>query len=604
MGCSSRKRFIAWTLLSFLPWGCDSGPTAPVTSSPQTSSLSTASLGGVSDGQGKTWRQLTETTGLSWTQVAQACPRDGARPCNGVVGGRDLNGWVWATAKQVRALLALYEDDILTSPSVSGSQYYSTADTFLMSFRPTFSYAFTYQAGQHAAGWTSSKDPNRAPIAGSVGNGHNMVSISGSFSIVAVANPNEVSSERGVFLWHADGSGGGNSIDAVNDAGSTRTSGGTAVANVLANDLLAGAPATLALVTLSQHSSSDPGVTLDPGDGSVDVASGASGGVKQLEYRICETASPTNCDQATVTVTVVASVIDAVNDVGSASSVSGGTAVANVLANDRLDGVQATTGNVIPSFVSATNGGVTLDTADGSVDVAAGTTGGAHSLVYRICERASPSNCDQATVTVNVAPQSIVVSMTTLAVKEGGVGSFTVRLSQRPAANVIVSVAFFQGTAVVAPTPTTLTFTTANWNTAAAVTFQARHDSDKYNNAATIHLSSPGIATVAVVARINDDDRSAGHPMAIIDAPLNAQTVSGIINLRGTGTDSNGQIVESRFYVDDDRIFTDERTGTTVTMTRGWNTRSVANGWHTLEFRATDNSDNDGRMLITVFVSN
>src|SRR5688500_18199937 len=138
MMCSSRTRFIALAMLSYVTWGCDSDPTAPLTRSLQRSSLSAASLAGVSDGHGKTWRQLTETTGLSWTQVAGVCPRDGVSPCNGVVAGRDLNGWVWATAKQVRTLLALYEDDILTSPSVSGPQYYFTADTFLMSFRPTF----------------------------------------------------------------------------------------------------------------------------------------------------------------------------------------------------------------------------------------------------------------------------------------------------------------------------------------------------------------------------------------------------------------------------------------------------------------------------------
>ena len=30
---------------------------------------------------GKLWRQVTDTTGLTWNQVAGVCPRDGASRC-------------------------------------------------------------------------------------------------------------------------------------------------------------------------------------------------------------------------------------------------------------------------------------------------------------------------------------------------------------------------------------------------------------------------------------------------------------------------------------------------------------------------------------------
>src|SRR5262245_35153121 len=171
-------------------------------------------------------------------------------------------------------------------------------------------------------------------------------------------------------------------------------------------------------------------------------------------------------------------------------STAGGTAVGNVLANDRFNGAQATTENVVLSAVSTTNDGVTLDPADGSVDVAAGTVGGTHTLVYRICEPASPTNCDQATVTVTVVPQTILASPSKLTVYEGGSGSFTVRLSQQPSADVVISVAFFEGTATVTPSPSAITLGPANWSTGEVVTFQASSDADKDNNAATINLSS------------------------------------------------------------------------------------------------------------------
>jgi hypothetical protein len=595
----STRRFVALAAVSFVVSGCDSPPSAPLPRIDASATHSSRSLN-VSDGEGKVWRQLIETTGLSWTQVAEVCPQDGATPCTGIVGGRDLRGWIWGTSEQVTTLLAHYEPGILTSPTVSGGiEVFFTAENFFASFRPTFSFALTYQAGQNASGWTASTDTSGAPISAGVGNGHASVSASGSFSVTPVADPNEVSQFRGVFLWHSAGSG---EIDAVNDAGSTNTGGGTAVANVLANDVFAGAPPSLGQVTLTLLTSSDEGVTLDLTDGSVDVAAGVSTGVKRLEYSICESSAPTNCDHATATITVVPYVIDAVNDAGSVNSTAGGTAVGDVLANDRFNGAQATTANVVLSAVSTTNDGVTLDATDGSVDVAAGTPGGTYTLAYRICEPASPTNCDQATVTVTVVPQMILASPSTLTVYEGGSGSVTVRLSQQPSADVVVSVAFFQGTATVTPSTSAITLGPANWNTGEVVTFQASSDADKDNNAGTINLSSPGIATAPVVVQVVDVNQPAQYPQAMLEAPLNGQTVSGLVNLSGTGTDSNGQVVEARFSVDGNSIFKDKRTATSFRT--GWNTRTVANGWHTLELRVIDNTGNDGRMLIKVFVNN
>jgi hypothetical protein len=594
----STRRFVALAAVSFVASGCDSPPSAPVPRIHASAAHISRSLN-VSDGEGKVWRQLTEATGLTWTQVAEVCPRDGATPCTGIVGGRDLRGWIWGTSEQVTTLLSHYEPGILTSPTVSGPEVFFTAENFFSSFRPTFSVFLTYQAGQNAAGWTASRDTSGLPIAAGVGNGHNSVSISGSFSVSPVAD--ETSGFRGVFLWHSAGSG---EVDAVNDVGSTNTGGGTAVANVLANDQFAGAPASLGPLSLTQLSSSDPGVTLDVEDGSVDVAAGVSTGVKLLEYSICETAAPTNCDHATATITVVPYVIDAINDAGSATSTAGGTAVGNVLANDRFNGAPATVANVVLSAVSTTNDGVTLDVTDGSVDVTAGAPGGTHTLVYRICEPASPANCDQATVTVTVVPQAILASPSKLTVYEGGTGSFTVRLSQQPNADVVVSVAFFQGTATATPSISAVTLNAANWNTGEVVTFQVSTDADKDNNAATINLSSPGIATAQVVVQVVDVNQPAQYPKAMLESPLNGQTVSGVVDLWGTGTAPNGQIVEARFSLDGNSIFKDKRTATTFRMSGGWNTRTVVNGWHTLELRVIDNAGNDGRMSIKVFVNN
>ncbi|PID31737.1 hypothetical protein CR970_04175 [Candidatus Saccharibacteria bacterium] len=95
-----------------------------------------------------------------------------------------------------------------------------------------------------------------------------------------------------------------NPIAATPDTGSAPSTGGEAIANVLDNDTLGGNPATLADVTLSQVSTSNPGVTLDPLTGAVNVAAGTAPGTYTVSYEICETASPANCETTTATVEV------------------------------------------------------------------------------------------------------------------------------------------------------------------------------------------------------------------------------------------------------------------------------------------------------------
>ena len=77
----------------------------------------------VSDGHGTAWRQVTETVGLTWNQLAQICPQDGIRPCAGSAAGKDLTGWVWATDSQAVSLIATYEPAIRGSRLLQGPAY-------------------------------------------------------------------------------------------------------------------------------------------------------------------------------------------------------------------------------------------------------------------------------------------------------------------------------------------------------------------------------------------------------------------------------------------------------------------------------------------------
>jgi hypothetical protein len=338
---------------------------------------------------------------LTWNAAAQACPQDGVTPCVGVVAGRNVGDWVWATDTQVLQLFSYYEPAMETNRSVGGMQYFFTAQTFLSAFQPTFSFCGTYQCGGYGAGWTATRDAANLPIFGAVSWGNTNVSISGSFGVGPATSADEADNFRGLWLWRATGPG----VFAYDDGGNVASpAGGTAVANVLANDWIAGVRATTANVMISQESSSHEGLTLDAGDGSVDAAAATPAGTYTLIYRICDITNASNCDNATVTVVVNPYVVDAVNDSGWASPSTGGTAVANVLANDRMSETQATNANVSLSLVSVTPAStvISLDLSDGSVDVAAGTAIGTYALVYRICDSTNLANCDQATATITV----------------------------------------------------------------------------------------------------------------------------------------------------------------------------------------------------------
>jgi len=124
-----------------------------------------------------------------------------------------------------------------------------------------------------------------------------------------------------------------------------------------------------------------------------------------------------------------------------------------------------------------------------------------------------------ATVAVtdnDTAALTITESGGSTSVVEGGAtDSYTVKLASRPTANVTVSIAFSGSQVKVngsTSTPQTLTFTTANWNTAQTVTITAVNDTaaEGSHSAVLAHSASGGgytsAPTVNVTAAITDND--------------------------------------------------------------------------------------------------
>ena len=109
-------------------------------------------------------------------------------------------------------------------------------------------------------------------------------------------------------------------VDAIDDT-QTILVGSTGTVSVLNNDKYGGVAANTSNVSLSQVSTSNPGVTLDAATGNIVVATGTKLGTYTVEYRICDNVNPaTNlCDTAIATV-VVSGIIDLKASIGSSKT--------------------------------------------------------------------------------------------------------------------------------------------------------------------------------------------------------------------------------------------------------------------------------------------
>ena len=186
-------------------------------------------------------------------------------------------------------------------------------------------------------------------------------------------------------------------IAAVNDTATINGFTGGTFTNVLSNDTLNGVVVVASEVTTALVSSTNEGITLSGTN--VIVPAGTPAGTYTLVYSICQILNPTNCSQATVSVTVTVPVIAAVNDIATINGFTGGT-FTNVLSNDTLNGVAVVASEVSTTFMSSTNVGVTLSGTN--VIVAPGTPVGTYTLIYKICEILNPTNCSQAFVTITI----------------------------------------------------------------------------------------------------------------------------------------------------------------------------------------------------------
>ena len=111
-------------------------------------------------------------------------------------------------------------------------------------------------------------------------------------------------------------------------------------------------------------------------------------------------------------------------------------------------------------------------------------------------------------VSVNVTDddvQEIQVSPAALVVPEAGSQTFEVTLAFQPQSDVSVSVESGDPDAATAG-PTSLTFTSASWNTPQVVTVSGVDDADALNESSNVDLTSPGVSSASVAVQVVDDE--------------------------------------------------------------------------------------------------
>lgn len=326
--------------------------------------------------------------------------------------------------------------------------------------------------------------------------------------------------------------------------------------SVLTNDTLNGNPLNPTQVNLTWGTTIPTGLTPNA-DGTITIAPNTPAGTYTITYTICEKLNPTNCESAEVTIVVTEEPIDAKDDNFPAVSGNTGGKAGNVLSDngnglDVLGTNPATIANVNITQVtpaSPINGSAnipTLDVTTGDINVPTDTPAGTYTIVYRICEKLNPTNCDTATATVEVAALPIVANdddytsfpiytavggtvTTSVLVNDtiGGapatLGTVTISNPTTPNTNIYIDVS--NGTVVVLPnTPAgtyTLTYTicenanATNCSNEANVTVVVLDVPKANDDSATTEINTP----VTVNILDNDENIPTTGRVAVVTDP-------------------------------------------------------------------------------------
>lgn len=114
-------------------------------------------------------------------------------------------------------------------------------------------------------------------------------------------------------------------------------------------------------------------------------------------------------------------------------------------------------------------------------------------------------------------PINILTNVSSLEVPEGGTGSFTVTLSQRPARRVTVRISRSEGSSMLVSKTASLTFDSRNWSQPRSVVISALADKDSTHDTAVFLLSGANLQSTSVKVTQKDSTAPAQTTRVVID---------------------------------------------------------------------------------------
>jgi len=152
------------------------------------------------DARGREWFQTAAIKNKTWLQVQEVCPTDGVTPCEGILGGVDITGCVWATKDEVQELFAEFVPEMARVESIGGPGYVLPGLFFFGEFTPTWEFYTTFGGYNYMNGWTSTESDGMAS-APEVSAEYPV--FYGSFNVAALVDVSVPSAFRGVWLYKA-----------------------------------------------------------------------------------------------------------------------------------------------------------------------------------------------------------------------------------------------------------------------------------------------------------------------------------------------------------------------------------------------------------------
>ena len=268
--------------------------------------------------------------------------------------------------------------------------------------------------------------------------------------------------------------------------------------------------------SISSVSSGDTSATLTLAS-TADISADATLAVRVLAAAHSGSSALTT---GTVTVVPIAASISSTTPASLTEDNLNGATVAVALTNVTFESgvttasfelVTTMTGVTISSISSVSSGDTSATlTLASTADISADAT-----LAVRVLAAAHSGNSALTTGTVTVVPLTVTVGSgvstdtITLSVDEGATGDWNVMLNSDPGAGCTggVTIGVASGDAAVTVSPTALTFTTSNWNTAQAVTATAVEDRNIDDETVRVrHAITTGCAGTDYVATLDIAD--------------------------------------------------------------------------------------------------